>query len=158
MLHQNTHTILNAETNEKLNDLVQYLQDSRNGYEECAAKVESPVMRTLFNGLSDKRRNMIAELGLEVGGQEAILEKDGTFLGKAHQYFVVLKSALTGGDVDAIITEVKRGENTTIDAYKDVLHDDLPEDKRIVLNKQLLEVEKDIAAIDETSGNLVNAT
>lgn len=159
MLNQSNQTILNADVTAKLNDLVQYLQDSRNGYQECAKDVESSAMQVLFNQLSAKRQAMLNELDTEFGALNKIEESDGTLLGKAHQYFLSLKSTLTGGDVDAIITEVKRGENTTIDAYKDVLREaSLPERDRLLLNKQLHEVEKDIEDIDTTSGNLVNAT
>jgi len=146
---------MNQQISSKLNDLVQYLQDSRNGYRECADNVKSGVMKMLFNDLSNRRQNMINELDQAFPDLTNVYDKDGTVLGKAHQYFVNLKGTLTGGDVDSIINEVKRGENTLIDEYKDNLRETLPGRAQEILNKQMHEIEENIKEIDAKSANLI---
>lgn len=137
------------EIDDKLNELVQYLQDSKNGYKECTDCVNSPSLKKLFIELAEKRKLMLSELNEGYGFIEAMSQKDGTILGKFHQIFTSLKSLLTNKDPRAIIKEIKRGENLLLDSYKELLQEELDISLETILRKQLAELENDYLNIDK---------
>jgi uncharacterized protein (TIGR02284 family) len=135
-----------------LNDLLEYLNDSYRGYQECAENVSSKKLADLFRSLSTKRQRMAQELAEKLHALGAAPKEGGSITGAAHRLFVHLKSILTGEDNDAIIQEIKRGENTAIERYKEVLKEKaLPADLQALLMPQLHEFEKDLMTIDELS-------
>ena len=94
-----------------LNTLIATTIDSITGYENSAEEIENSRFREIFRERANERQRVVSELQGEVrrlGGQP---EEGGSFLGKAHQRFEDLKSAITGGDDKAIINEVERGED-----------------------------------------------
>lgn len=134
-----------------LNDLVEYLNDSQLGYQQCSDVVKDSMLSNLFSALSMKRKNMAQELAEKIKLLGEAPKEGGSVTGAAHRLFVDLKGALTGGNVDSIINEVKRGENTMINRYKEVLREQLPEDWHRVLSAHLSQFEQDLVSIDETS-------
>lgn len=115
-----------------LNSLIETTLDSVNGYRDAADSAQSGQYRTLFEERSRRRMDLTHQLQQEVrsfGGQP----KDSqSMLGKAHNKFTELKSAITGGSSDkAVIEEVERGEDMIKAKYEKVLKDsELPADVR----------------------------
>ena len=144
------------ETVKLLNNLLEYLNDSYKGYEECSQAVEDKKMAQLFKTLSAKRQRMANELAEKVRVFNEDPKEMGSITGAAHRLFVNLKSVITGGNIDSIINEIKRGENTMINRYKEVLREELPEDIHSILNDQFNEFEKDLKAIDQSSIECTN--
>ncbi|HEX2559567.1 PA2169 family four-helix-bundle protein [Phenylobacterium sp.] len=115
-----------------LNSLIETTLDSANGYKEAAENAQSTEFRTLFEERARRRMDLTRQLQQEVrsfGGQP---EDDQSMLGKAHNKFVDLKTALTGGPDDKkVINEVERGEDVIKAKYEKCLNDDdLPSDVR----------------------------
>jgi uncharacterized protein (TIGR02284 family) len=131
-----------------LNNLLEYLNDSYKGYQESAKDVADSRIANLFRSLSSKRQSMAQTLAEKIKTMGGEPKEGGSVTGAAHRMFVNLKSMLSGEDVDAIIEEVKRGENTAIARYKEILKEILPEDVRLLLSSQLMEFEKDLATIN----------
>jgi len=131
------------------NDLLEYLYDSYNGYKECASQVSDPVMQELFNSLALRREQMINELSAQIRilNEEPI--KSGSITAAAHRAFIDVKSLVTGGDKDAIVKEVKRGEHYTIDRYREILSKNLPIAIKQVLLRQLSEIEANVARVEQ---------
>jgi len=94
-----------------LNTLTNTLIDSVTGFEDAAANIESERFRELFRSFASERSRVVEDLRAEVRRLGGNPEDDGSFLGKAHQRFLDLKSAITGNDEKAIINEVERGED-----------------------------------------------
>jgi uncharacterized protein (TIGR02284 family) len=94
-----------------LNSLIETTLDSANGYREAAENTKNPQYRTMFAERSSKRLALARELQAEVRSFGGKPEDDQSLLGKAHNKFVDLKNALTGGDDKAVINEVERGED-----------------------------------------------
>jgi uncharacterized protein (TIGR02284 family) len=67
---------------------------------------------------------VVEELRSEVRRLGGNPEDDGSFLGKAHQRFEDLKSAVTGGDDKSIINEVERGEDYLKEKFETALNAD----------------------------------
>src|SRR5688500_19152423 len=89
-----------------LNTLIATLIDSVTGFEDAAANIEgSSRLEQLFRERASERRKVVEDLRAEVGRLGGNPEDDGSFLGKAHQRFLDLKSVVTGRDEQAIINE-----------------------------------------------------
>src|SRR5918999_1132696 len=70
-------------------------------------------------------------------------EDDGSFLGKTHQRFLDLKSAVTGRDEKAIINEVERGEDYLKEKFEAALQSDkLTGDTRTVIERAFTSVRR----------------
>lgn len=95
-----------------LNTLIATLIDSVTGFEDAASNIEgSSRFQELFRERASERRRVVEDLRTEVRRLGGNPEDDGSFLGKAHQRFLDLKSVITGRDEAAIINEVERGED-----------------------------------------------
>jgi len=139
---------INEEVAKAGNDLLEYLYDSCNGYQECAEQVADPTMKQLFSDLAQHRQQMISELKTQVRMSDEEPTESGSITGAAHRRFIDVKSLLTGGNTESIVKEVKRGESYTIDRYKEILSKNLPSAIKQILLKQLTEIESDVAKID----------
>ena len=113
-----------SETISTLNTLIATTIDSINGYENSAKDVDNERFREIFRQRADDRQRVVEELRNEVRRLGGKPEDDGSFMGKTHQRFEDLKSAITGGDDKAIINEVERGEDYLKDKFETALDSD----------------------------------
>ena len=104
-----------------LNELIETTIDSITGYEDSAANIDNERFRQIFRERADERQRVVEDLRGEVRRLGGNPEESGTFLGKAHQRFEDLKSAVTGRDEKAIIKEVERGEDYLKSKFETVL-------------------------------------
>jgi uncharacterized protein (TIGR02284 family) len=119
-----------------LNTLIATTIDSITGYENSAKDVDSERFRELFRQRADERQRVVEELRSEVRRLGGNPEDDGSFMGKTHQRFEDLKSAITGGDDKAIINEVERGEDYLKEKFETALNSDaLSGDSRAVVER-----------------------
>ena len=107
-----------------LNTLLATLTDSINGYRESAENIEDGNLKQLFLDFAEERSRVAEDLRAEVRRLGADPNDDGSFLGKSHQAFLDLKSAVTGRDDKAIINEVERGEDYLKEKFEAVLDSD----------------------------------
>ena len=99
------------------------LIDSVTGYRDAAEHVELSQFKDLFGKFADDRSLCVNTLRQQVSAVGGEAEGDGSFLGKTHQRYLVLKAAITGRDDKAIINEVERGEDYLKDKFETVLKD-----------------------------------
>src|SRR3982750_1890950 len=116
-----------------LNTLIATLIDSITGYEDAAANSEAGRFPQLFRERASERQQVVEDLRAEVRRLGGNPEDDGSFMGKTHQRFLDLKSAITGRDDQAIINEVERGEDYLKEKLETALSSgDLSGDSRAV--------------------------
>lgn len=133
-----------------LNQILEDLYDSRNGYKEGAEQVNHEVLKNYFNRLVVSRQNMIDSIEQEVTALNGRVTTEGSLLAGVHRIFLDFKSLITKGDSKAIADEVKRGEHLLIDNYQRTLsRSDLPERIKKLLEKQLSEIEANLKEIDD---------
>lgn len=134
--------------NSKLNDLYQYLQDSRNGYQECAASVDDRILKQKLQDLASKRQTMLDELRNCAAQVGVTLKDSGSTEGFLHRLFIDIKSLLSGGDKNSIINEIERGESYLIDAYQKVLLENFAsESLKSICERQLEQVKTDVQQV-----------
>lgn len=127
-----------------LNGLIETTLDSANGYREAAENTDRSDLKTLFAERSAKREALASRLQNEVrtfGGEP---EADPSMMGKAHNKFVDLMNALTGGSDKAVVDEVERGEDFMKQKFeKASREDDLPMEVRGLIEKACQEIRLD---------------
>ena len=106
-----------------LNTLIATTIDSITGYENSAKDIQSERFREIFRQRADERQRIVQELRDEVRRLGGDPEDGGSFLGKAHQRFEDVKSAVTGGNDESIINEVERGEDYLKGKFEAALND-----------------------------------
>jgi uncharacterized protein (TIGR02284 family) len=128
-----------------LNGLIETTLDSANGYKEAAENAEASQYKTMFVARSQKRLEISQQLQAEVRSFGGEPETDQSLMGKAHNKFVDLKAALTGGrDDKAVINEVERGEDFIKGKYESALKDeDLPPTAREVVSRAYAVIKAD---------------
>jgi len=104
-----------------LNTLIATTTDSITGYENSAQEIENSRFQEIFRQRAGERQQVVSKLQDEVRRLGGEPDEGGSFLGKAHQRFEDLKSAITGGDDKAIINEVERGEDYLKEKFETAL-------------------------------------
>ncbi|MBI4397147.1 MAG: PA2169 family four-helix-bundle protein [Elusimicrobia bacterium] len=119
-----------------LNELIETCRDGENGFRTAADGVEDSELKDLFHRYSQQRAQFTSELKRVVSNLGGRPEERGSAAGAAHRGWINIKSAVTGKDEDAIISEAERGEDAAVRSYQDVLNQDLPSDVRAIVESQ----------------------
>jgi uncharacterized protein (TIGR02284 family) len=120
-----------------VNDLIENAKDGQYGFAKCAERVESPQLRQTLLERSDECGRAVAELQdlvARYGGKPA---EHGTVLGALHRGWVSVKDTLTGNSDHAVLEECERGEDAALARYRKAMDDDLPQDARDVIARQM---------------------
>ena len=127
-----------------LNSLIETTLDSANGYEEAAQNTQDSQLRSMFSQRATKRMELSRELQQEVrtfGGEP---QDHQSLLGKAHNKFVDVKNAVTGGSDKAVVDEVERGEDVIKAKFEKAMDDsDLPSQARQLVNRAFVSIKAD---------------
>lgn len=123
-----------------LNSLTETCKDGEEGFRSAAENVKRSDLRSLFQKYSSQRAQFAAELQAEVAKLGGSPETGGSVAGAAHRGWLNLKSAITGNDDAAIISECERGEDVAKEAYSKALAKDLPSDLQAIVRRQYNEV------------------
>ena len=138
-----------------LNNLIETCKDGQNGFQTAAEGVKNSELKTLFHTYSQQRAQFAAELQAEVRRLGSDPEQTGSVAATLHRGWINIKSAVTGEDEGAIISECERGEDSAVDNYEDALKENLPADIRSIIERQFTQV-KDahdrIRSLERASG------
>lgn len=119
-----------------LNDLIETSKNGEKGFLAAAEDTKNPELKSLFESRSRDCAAGATELQAlvtQLGGKP---EDSGTVAGALHRGWVNLKSAVTGRSDTAILEECERGEDVAKKDYADALQEALPEDIRVVVQRQ----------------------
>lgn len=138
-----------------LNNLIETCRDGQEGFKNSAENVKNSELKELFYTYSQQRAKFVGELQDEVRRLGGDPEKEGSISASLHRGWIDLKSALTGGDDDAIISEAERGEDSAVKNYREALDTDLPANVRTLVERQFNEVKEAhdrVRALEKASG------
>ena len=107
-----------------LNNLIETCRDGQNGFKEAAENVKSPELKTFFNQVVLERSQFVGELQQEVQRLGGDPENTGSTAAAIHRAWIDIKGSLTGRDDQSILNECERGEDSAVEAYRDVLADE----------------------------------
>jgi uncharacterized protein (TIGR02284 family) len=125
-----------------LNGLIETCRDGQNGFQTAAEGVERSELKTLFHTYSQQRARFVGELQDEVRRLGGDPENMGSVAATLHRGWINIKSAVTGQDEAAIISECERGEDSAVSAYKSALAADLPAHVRSAVERQYANVKE----------------
>jgi uncharacterized protein (TIGR02284 family) len=138
-----------------LNNLIETCRDGQNGFQTAADGVKSGELKQLFYGYSQERARFVGELQDEVRRLGGDPENTGSVAASLHRGWIDIKSAITGKDDDAIISECERGEDAAVSNYHDALENDLPANVRSIVERQYASVKQAhdrIRSLERASG------
>jgi uncharacterized protein (TIGR02284 family) len=138
-----------------LNNLIETCKDGQNGFQTAAEGVKNSELKTLFSTYSQQRAQFAGELQGEVRRLGGDPEQTGSVAATLHRGWINIKSAVTGEDENAVISECERGEDSAVSNYKDALDADLPADVRSTLERQYTQVKEAhdrIRALERATG------
>jgi len=115
----------NNKTIEVLNSLITINNERIEGYETASKEPKEQDLKSLFTDFTSTSQKCKQELVIEVtklGGKIA----EGTMIsGKFFRVWMDVKAALTGNDRKAILDSCEYGEDTAVNAYNEVLKNNL---------------------------------
>lgn len=119
-----------------LETLTTTLIDSINGYEDAARDIENSRFEEIFRERASERRQVVDDLRNEIRRLGGDPPDDGSFMGKTHQRWMDLKSAVTGGDEQRVINSVEAGEDYLKEKFETALESgDLTGESRQVIER-----------------------
>ncbi len=145
----------NEEVISTLNNLIETCRDGQNGFQTAAEGVERSELKTLFHTYSQQRARFVGELQDEVRRLGGDPEDSGSVAATLHRGWIDIKSAVTGKDDGAILSECERGEDIAVANYRSALDTDLPANVRAVVERQFGEVKEAhdrIRSLEKSSG------
>ena len=119
-----------------LNDLIETCKDGDEGFRTCAADVTDPRLRTFFSNRAQTCAAAALELQQLVRAYGGESEKDSSLGGAVHRRWIDIKALVTGKDDRAVLQECERGEDIAVTRYNQALGKNLPEDVRVVVERQ----------------------
>ena len=132
--------LTNDEVISTLNNLIETCKDGQKGFQTAAEGVDRSDLKSLFANFSTQRAKFLGELQQEVRTLGGDPEKSGSVAATLHRGWINLKSAVTGKDDAAVISECERGEDSAVSNYQDALKKDLPVDVLMLVRQQYSEV------------------
>jgi uncharacterized protein (TIGR02284 family) len=119
-----------------LNRLIETCKDGEEGFRTCAEDIGDPQVKLQFANRSQEcaqAASELQELVYSLGGKP---ETGSSLSGTLHRRWVDIKSAITGKDDEAILSECERGEDVAVRSYSKALEKDLPLNVRSVVARQ----------------------
>lgn len=127
--------MINDNTVNVLNDLVQISEDGKKGFTEAAEGVTAPELKIVFHQRSLDCGIAVVELQALVNTLGGTPKDSGTIAGAAHRGWTKVKT--TVGDANlGMLEEIERAEDTAKAAYTKALNAKLPPEVRTVVQRQ----------------------
>ncbi len=129
-------TASNDDVISTLNGLIETCKDGQDGFQEAAEGVERSDLKSLFYEFSQQRAQFAGELQQLVQSLGGDPENSGSVAAALHRGWINIKSAVTGKDDNAILSECERGEDSAKNNYKAALEESLPANVMEVVQRQ----------------------
>ena len=136
-----------------LNQLIQTCRDGENGFASAATAVEEPSLRRLFQSYSQQRTEFAAELKLEVRRLAQDPVQSGHASAALHRSWLDIKAGIVGRSDGLVIQECEQEEETALGNYDHALDSPLPNDLRIIVERQfgqIKEAQEQIRSLEHT--------
>jgi uncharacterized protein (TIGR02284 family) len=146
-----------------INDLVETCKDGEKGFKTAADNVDNPQLKAELTRFAQQRADFRSELescAKQIGGS---VENTNTVAGVAmdaagavHRGWINLKSAITGHNNKAILSECENGDAAALETYETVMkNSDIPVNVKTVIEKQHDEIEAAKAAISSLKNTVM---
>lgn len=119
-----------------LNRLVERTIDGQKGFQNAAEIIDSKSLKDRFEDKAKQHGKFSEELKSYVNslGQDAA--NSGTIGGTVQRAWIDVKAAVQKKDDVSILEAVKNGEAEVLEAYRDALGENLPQEARKIVERQ----------------------
>ncbi len=131
---------MNDDVESVLNDLIETSIDGEKGFLKAAEDAHDAELKSLFTDGAHRCREGAAELQSKMRSQGLRPDTSGSAAGALHRGWISVREALASRDDKAILEECERGEDYAKAACKKALGQDLPQDIRVLIERQYLGV------------------
>lgn len=146
-----------------INDLVETCKDGEKGFKTAAENVDNPQLKAELTRFAQQRSDFRSELETVAKQFGGSVEETNTVTGMAmdaagavHRGWINLKSAITGHDNKAILSECENGDAAALKTYETVMtSSDIPLSVKSVIQKQHDEIEAAKAAISSLKNTIM---
>jgi len=137
----------NQDTIDVLNTLIETCNDGERGFRNVAEHVKSPDLKTLFEARATECRQACADLRAKVVQLGGDPETGGSASGALHRGWVSLLGSLTGYSDKSLLEACEKGEDSALERYRDALDEALPDDVRVLVERQYEGVKRNHAQV-----------
>ncbi|MET0382380.1 MAG: PA2169 family four-helix-bundle protein [Burkholderiaceae bacterium] len=137
----------NQDTIDVLNTLIETCNDGERGFRNVSEHVHSADLKSLFDTRANECRQACAELRAQVmrlGGEP---ETGGSASGALQRGWSALVSTLSGHSDKSLLEACEKGEDSALARYRDALDEALPDDIRMVIERQYEGVKRNHAQV-----------
>jgi uncharacterized protein (TIGR02284 family) len=135
------------DTIDVLNTLIETCNDGERGFRHVAEHAKSPELRTLFTERANECRQGCADLRAQVvqlGGEP---ETGGSASGALHRGWTSLVGSVSGWSDKQLLEACERGEDSAMTRYRDALDEALPDNIRMLVERQYEGVKRNHAQV-----------
>ncbi|HWE04335.1 MAG TPA: PA2169 family four-helix-bundle protein [Tepidisphaeraceae bacterium] len=132
---------MTSDTVSSLNELIETLQDGKQGFETAAAEVNDAAVKSEFEQFAQQRSRFAGELEAEVKQLGGDPDQNGSATGAVHRGWMSIKGALGAGE-KSILAEAERGEDATVKSFEKAMSQTLPPGVASIVQRQFIEVKK----------------
>ncbi|WP_426574581.1 PA2169 family four-helix-bundle protein [Aquihabitans sp. McL0605] len=121
-------------------DLIQTLEDGKDGFARAADKVEKdgePRLAGTFRQLAAQRGQLADELQAIAASYGDQIEASGTVAAKAHRGWMAVKDAIAGSDPDGVLDAAEQGEDHAVSEFEKALQSDISPELKTIVQRQL---------------------
>lgn len=123
-----------------VNELLEICYDSQRGYDTAADAIDNPEYAELLRRHSRQRATYVTQLRRLLNRYGGGADDDGHFLAVFHRAWLNIVAIAAENDSAAIMAECARGEEIALATYVEAFEQDLPDDIRNVVRRQLVGV------------------
>lgn len=137
----------NQDTIDVLNTLIETCNDGERGFRNVAEHVHSSDLKTLFAARASECHQACADLRaqvLQLGGDP---ETGGSASGAMHRGWVSLLGTLSGYSDKSLLEACEKGEDSAMERYRDALDEALPDNIRMLIERQYEGVKRNHAQV-----------
>lgn len=107
---------------EQLNDILTKCYDAEQGFKTVSEKVNNNNLKEICENRSSQRRDFGHEIKDEIRKLGGEVDKGSSVAGGLHRTWISIKDAMSAdGDDTAMVEEIIRGEEETIEEYNEAL-------------------------------------
>lgn len=137
-------------TSQVIDELMQTLEDGAAGFTDAAEKVSastSPEIAIVFRDMAQQRIGFQRELRAMAIGMGCDPADGGTVGAKAHRGWMAVRDFVSGESAKGVIAVAAQGEDHAIRVFTDACAQDLPDQLRLLVERQLIAVSQSHAKV-----------
>lgn len=135
--------------NDDLCEILDKTIDAQKGFTNAKKNTDNAGLKNYFAARANEKNEFISELKTEMAKCGCEIDADGTVAGTIHRSWMDFKAFLSLDDAESMLEEAKRGEESALEEYDEILEDaTLPVSLRDVLLNQKAKIQSGINTLD----------